>query len=58
MSRSTYYHRAGSLRHRESGRPEDALIAEAFAGSGGEYGCRKVAAALERRGVHMNFKTV
>ena len=58
MSRSTYYHRAGSLRRRESGRPEDALIAEAFAGSGGEYGCRKVAAALERRGVHMNFKTV
>ena len=58
MSRSTYYHRAWSLRRRESGRPEDALIAEAFAGSGGEYGCRKVAAALERRGVHMNFKTV
>ena len=32
MSRSTYYHRAGSLRRMESGRPEDALIAEAFAG--------------------------
>ena len=45
MSRSTYYHRAWSLRRRESGRPEDALITEAFAGSGGEYGCRKVAAA-------------
>lgn len=35
MSRSTYYHRAGSLRRREKGRREDALIAEAFAGSGG-----------------------
>ena len=58
MSRSTYYHRAGSLRRREEGRREDALIAEAFSGSGGEYGCRKVAAVLERRGVRMNFKTV
>lgn len=58
MSRSTYYHRAESLRRREEGRREDTLIAEAFAGSGGEYGCRKVAAVLERRGVRMNFKTV
>lgn len=33
MSRSTYYHRAGSLRRRE-----DALIAEAFSGSRGGVG--------------------
>ena len=44
MSRSTYYHRA--------------LISSIFHGSGREYGCRKVAAALEHRGVSMNFKTV
>ena len=50
MSRSTYYHRAGSLRRREEGRREDALIAEAFSGSGGEYGCRKVAAGSTAAG--------
>ena len=48
MSRSTYYHRAGSLRRREDGRREDALIAEVFSGSGGEYGCREGGASRSR----------
>ena len=58
MSRSTYYHRVRSLRGRTVLSEADALISSIFHGSGREYGCRKVAAALEHRGVSMNFKTV
>lgn len=58
MSRSTYYHRARSLRSRDRLTEENALISDIFHGSGREYGCRKVAAAMEHRGVSMNFKTV
>ena len=58
MSRSTYYHRLRSLRSRECLQGTDALISEIFHESGREYGCRKVAAVLGRRGVSMNFKTV
>ena len=58
MSRSTYYHRVRSLKSRERMRDSDSLISEIFHGSGCEYGCRKVAAALGRQGVSMNFKTV
>ena len=58
MSRSTYYHRLHSLRSGTGHQGTDALIAEIFHESGREYGCRKVAAALGRRGVSMNFKTV
>ena len=58
MSRSTYYHRLRSLRSGTGHQGTDALIAEIFHESGREYGCRKVAAVLGRRGVSMNFKTV
>ena len=58
MSRSTYYHRLRSLRSRACLQGTDALISEIFQESGREYGCRKVAAVLGRRGVSMNFKTV
>ena len=58
MSRSTYYHRVRSLRAGSGLSEVDALISSIFHDSRGEYGCRKVAAALERRGVRMNFKTV
>ena len=58
MSRSTYYHRLRSLRSRACLHGTDALISEIFQESGREYGCRKVAAVLGRRGVSMNFKTV
>ena len=55
MSRSTYYHRLRSLRSRACHQGTDALISEIFQESGREYGCRKVAAVLGRRGVSMNF---
>lgn len=58
MSRSTYFYRLGSIRRKQAGSGVDSMISEIFHTSREEYGCRKISAALERYGVHMNFKTV
>lgn len=58
MSRSTYYYRLGRLRSLEDTGGPDGLISSIFHESGSEYGCRKVAAVMERKGIRMNFKTV